>query len=136
MPRSTGRGKPRSPTPVTLGHAIEDAMHNAELVGTQERLAVMIGVDQTTVSKWIRGTVNITVARIADIEDACRLPRGQLYVNSGYVDLDAVEAATRSRHPATVTQLHPPASVRRAAQTGRPKPARGTRARPSPEPDQ
>lgn len=76
MPRSTGRGKPRSPTPVTLGHAIEDAMHNAELVGTQERLAVMIGVDQTTVSKWIRGTVNITVARIADIEDACRLPAG------------------------------------------------------------
>lgn len=85
MPRSTHLQLVSSPSPMTLGAAIAKAVRDSD-VRTQENLADRLGIDQTTVSKWIRGKVAVAVDRVREIEDECGLPRGQILRWSGYVD--------------------------------------------------
>lgn len=77
---------------VLLGEALhrlllEAAMSNAEL-------ARRTGVDGSTVGRFIRGDIAITVEHVASWEDALNLPRGRLYVESGLIDPDELGIAS------------------------------------------
>lgn len=90
MARSTHLQLVAEPSRVTLGRAVELAMHDAPHIRTQEGLAAALEIDQTTVSKWIRGKVSLSVERVAEIEELCELPRGQILAWAGYVSPDVV----------------------------------------------
>lgn len=60
---------------------------------TQENLAAALDLDQTTVSKWIRGKTAVTLNRLAEIEQLCGLNPGQILVWAGVI---SAEAAPRS----------------------------------------
>lgn len=77
---------PRKPEPsaVTLGMAVRRARKQSS-APTQVTFADALGVDQTTVSKWERGEVALTVEQVRAIEDLCRLPHGQVLAWAGYV---------------------------------------------------
>jgi transcriptional regulator with XRE-family HTH domain len=70
---------------MSLGEAIKRAVKESS-IGTQEVLAAEMGVDQTTVSKWIRGGVRLTVERVREIEETCGTRRGDILRWAGYVD--------------------------------------------------
>lgn len=89
MPRSTGRSDKAHPSAVTLGQAINRAMKQSP-IGKQTVLADALGIDQTSVSKMIRGKVAVTVERVAEIEDLCEIPRGQILMWAGFVSNEAV----------------------------------------------
>lgn len=89
MPRSTGRSSKAHPSAVTLGQAINRAMKQSP-IGKQTVLADALGLDQTAISKMIRGKTAVTVERVAEIEDLCEVPRGQILMWAGYVSDQAV----------------------------------------------
>lgn len=65
-------------------------------VRTQKRLAALLQVDQTTISKWYVGTTEPDLSRVAQIEDACGVPRGTILTRAGLVTLEgAVEGDPR-----------------------------------------
>lgn len=122
MPRSTGRHRSSDASRVTLGQAIDRAMKQSDY-GRQVALADALGIDQTTLSKIITGKVGVTVERVAEIEDLCGVPRGQILVWSGYVVPAALTPSS--------DQFALAASAGKAA-----RPPRATRKRPSPRPNE
>lgn len=84
MARSTGVRGEAQPSAVTLGRAIDRAMKQSP-IGKQTALADALDLDQTTVSKMITGKIDVTVIRIAEIEQLCGLPRGQILAWAGFV---------------------------------------------------
>src|SRR4051812_38401182 len=88
------KGSSRERRLVRLGQAIRVARGALP----QGKLGARIGdVPQTTISRWERGLVDLTVEQVRTIEEALDLPSGALLVASGYVanriseaDLDAV----------------------------------------------
>src|SRR4051812_17079522 len=68
-----------------LGQAIRVARRNM----SQTRLGELCGhVPQTTISRWERGLVDLTVEQIWDLETALDLKRGMLVIAGGYADAD------------------------------------------------
>lgn len=57
----------------------------------QEALAKAVGVDQTTISRWMRGETRPTLERLATLEEAAGRPRGFVLRAAGFID-DAVSA--------------------------------------------
>lgn len=68
--------------PERLGKAIRAA--RIERGWSQAKLATETRVGQTAVSQWERGSVRLSAERIASIEVALGLPRGQLLAAGGY----------------------------------------------------
>jgi transcriptional regulator with XRE-family HTH domain len=98
MPRSTPPTPLLQPSRVTLGSAIALALQHSS-VQTQEALAELLSVDQTTVSKMIRGKTAVTVERVAKIEDLCDLPRGWILWTAGFVEPQRLnEVSMRVEH--------------------------------------
>ncbi|HEY1119935.1 MAG TPA: helix-turn-helix transcriptional regulator [Acidimicrobiales bacterium] len=56
-------------------------------------LAAKLGVDQTAISRWSRGTSRPQLEEIAAIEAACDRPRGFVLRLAGFVD-EVVDVAT------------------------------------------
>lgn len=139
MARSTRLSVVSSPSRMSLGKAIEEAIRRSPL-STQEVLALELGVDQTTISKYVRGAVAVSVERISQIEDVCGEPRGSILVRAGYVDLEQRPRRAASHRPDPADDIRPTAMRNRrrtqlAANTGNPKGDLGTddtRHRPSP----
>jgi transcriptional regulator with XRE-family HTH domain len=52
---------------------------------TQQELGSRLGVPQTTVSRWERGTVDYGIEQLRTIEDSLGLRHGALLVAGGYV---------------------------------------------------
>lgn len=116
-----------------LGAAIERAYRDSK-VGTQEVLADILGVDQTTVSKWCRGTIPASVAWVSEVERVCGLPRGQVFVWAGLVEPAVSWGADVVRLP---ERRRAEAGARAAAEgtATRPKGRRTTRPTNDPEPE-
>lgn len=76
-----------------LGAAVRRAMAEATdpRLRTQVPLADALGVDQTTVSRWVRGSREPQLHRIVQLEDVCGLPRGQVLLWAGLVDMETVQ---------------------------------------------
>jgi transcriptional regulator with XRE-family HTH domain len=73
--------------------------HRAEM--TQEDLGVQLArfqfdgrpIPQTTISRWEQGKVDLTMEQVWDIEEALRLPHGELSLEVGYVERAIAERA-------------------------------------------
>lgn len=113
MPRSTGRSHSSSSVTVSVGNAIAEAMSQSSTHGTQETLADALGVDQKTVSRWLRGVSRVTHEHIIEIEDLYKLRRGQILFWAGLVD---VEVLKTPHHGANVVALAKRRRARPAAQ--------------------
>jgi transcriptional regulator with XRE-family HTH domain len=61
---------------VALGRTIHQAMWDQRI--TQTRLAVALGIDQTTLSKKLRGTRPWTVRELIDVADALHIDAREL----------------------------------------------------------
>lgn len=64
---------------------------------TQAELADAVGVDQPTVSKWVKGSRRPSLEELSRIERACRVPLGFVLRAAGFVAdtltvPDAIEA--------------------------------------------
>lgn len=68
-------------SPLPLGEAIR-AAYQGRL--TQAQLAGIVGVEQSTVSKWSRGTARPTLEQIRDLESACGRPVGFVLRAAGF----------------------------------------------------
>lgn len=73
---STSRARLRS-----IGRALREA--RGEL--SQEELGRRLGVPQTTVSRWERGTIDFGVEQLRMIETALGLEQGHLVLAGGYI---------------------------------------------------
>lgn len=91
MPRVTRSEVVPHASRVSLGRAVERALKASE-VQTQENLADLLQVHQTTVSKIISGKRSMTVERVAEIERLCGLPSGQILFWAGFVDAEILLA--------------------------------------------
>lgn len=69
-----------------IGLAIKDARRRAGLPN-QKALGDLVGIAQTTVSRWERGAPDgvLTLDDVIALEDALDLPRGVLLTEAGYV---------------------------------------------------
>lgn len=66
--------------------AVAQAIKRARVgAHTQESLALEIGSDQATISRWETGKQDPTVDEIVAVEDACHKPRGWILVSAGLV---------------------------------------------------
>lgn len=75
-----------------LGRAIREARGETP----QADLGNALGIPQTTISRWERGLVDLTVEQVLSLEVVMDLKFGALLMNAGYVDtkgkMPAVEA--------------------------------------------
>lgn len=82
-------GHPR----VELGSAIRSAYVSAGI--TQEEIAAELGIDQTTVSKWVQGQRWPPLDALPKIDRLCGKPRGHVLKLAGWVedsDVDVIAA--------------------------------------------
>lgn len=84
------RRRPYENQPVTLGgtpglEALGAAIRRARAESSQEDLGIRLGVPQTTISRWERGTVDLGVETIRALEEALGLARGELLIAGGFV---------------------------------------------------
>src|SRR5438067_721174 len=71
-----------------LGEAIRSARLYAG-VWTQQELADLLGVGQTTVSRWERGAEALRLSSVVAVENALGVPRGSILRGAGYIGEDA-----------------------------------------------
>ncbi len=80
-----------------LTAALGDACDAAGL--KQEQIADVVGVHQTTVSKWLLGKTQPPLEHLWVIEEMCGLPRGRLLRVADFVEPDTSVEAAISQDP-------------------------------------
>lgn len=60
----------------------------------EELTAAGLPVDQTKVSRWLRGATEPRLAELAAVEDAVGKPRGWILARAGYVAMPGVDPLT------------------------------------------
>ena len=76
-----------------LGAAIRTTRNAAGITGTA--LADRLGIDQSTMSDYERGAVQVSVATLLRIDEALGMVPGSLLIASGLVDADHVKTDLR-----------------------------------------
>jgi transcriptional regulator with XRE-family HTH domain len=74
-----------------LGEVMRQARTDSHLP-TQVQLAAALGMEQTKLSRWELGKLLPNLVDIARVEDALRLPRGDLLLRCGAVELPDLDA--------------------------------------------
>lgn len=93
--------------------ALAAAIHTRMDGRTNTWLAGRIGVSVGSVTRMLQGEIALGLERVGQIEDALKLPRGQLLVDAGFVADDALPAAASGTKKAgrgtKVNRPRPPA---------------------------
>lgn len=77
--------------------AIGAVIRNARGEMTQSELGVKLGdVPQTTISRWEKGIVDLTLEQTRDLERALGLQHGTIFIAAGYVDPKEINADTET----------------------------------------
>lgn len=80
-----------SPTAADLGDAIRRTCRETGV--TQKQIAEVTGKDQSTVSAWMKGENWAPLSALPQIDALCRMPRGHILREAGFIDEDTVDVA-------------------------------------------
>ena len=90
---------------MTLQHALADLFGGDTQTTIAARLAgAGLAVDQTKVSRWLRGATDPRLAELPTIEDAYGKPRGWILARAGFVEMPGVEPVKQPDAPSATLE--------------------------------